>query len=193
MYRLLAASCSAVILFMPVIGNTADIGNPAFATPGAPSGKNINTSDRIFVLGAAAGGTAEVDLGRLAGDSAGSDAVKNFARHMIEAHAKANEQLSALAGKFGITAPKEPDADHKAIRARLDKMTGTEFDFAYLNSQLSDHQKAVQLFAYEATAGQNEELKQFAAETLPVIMRHLRETGEIRAQEFGIQLSTLSE
>jgi len=62
MYRLLAASCSAIILLVPVVGNTGDIGNPAFATPGAPSGK---ISILVIVLGAAAGGTAEVDLGRL--------------------------------------------------------------------------------------------------------------------------------
>jgi len=35
MYRLLATGCSAIILLVPVVGNTGDIGNPAFATPGA--------------------------------------------------------------------------------------------------------------------------------------------------------------
>jgi len=39
MYRLLATGCSAIILLVPVVGNTGDIGNPAFATPGRRPGK----------------------------------------------------------------------------------------------------------------------------------------------------------
>ena len=104
----------------------AQIGNPAGVepgtpqtSPGVPAPHYPNTQDRLFARLAAAGGMAEVDLGRLAQQKAHAAEVKEFARQMVEDHSKANMQLGSLANSANIPLPSEPDPDHKALRADL--------------------------------------------------------------------------
>src|SRR5689334_5346937 len=61
--------------------------------------------DHAFMTAAAQGGTAEVELGKLAKDHGSNDAVKNFGQHMIDDHSKANDELKDLASKKGVTLP----------------------------------------------------------------------------------------
>jgi putative membrane protein len=159
----------------------AQIGNPAGMAPGtegsvpSPSaGELKNTADELFVRLAGVGGLVEVDLGTLAGRKSMSDAVKSFARQMIDDHSKANVRLAAAAKKADIDVPKEPDAEHKAIRARLDQLGQDAFDLAYMNGQVQDHIKTVQLLQWEISSGQNRDIQQFAAETLPTVLAHLQ-------------------
>jgi putative membrane protein len=188
--RLLATLSSIVVLLTAPA--TAQPGNPAGMAPltpqeapGKPAPHQPNQADRLFVRQAAMGGLAEVELGKLAAQKGQSDAVKDFARLMIEDHVKANERLSALAEQAGLTPPKEIDQEHRAVRDRLEKLSGAEFDRAYIQSQLQDHQKTAQLLEWEIGSAQDPALKSFAAETLPVVLRHLRRAQEIAAELTG--------
>ena len=100
----------------PLLGKA---GNPAGMTPGTGP-LQPNNSDRVFVRAAAIGGMAEVELGKLAQQKAQSDAVKDFARLMVEDHSKANDLLISLAKEDGIAVPGELDQEHKAMRDRIE-------------------------------------------------------------------------
>ena len=178
MMRLLATVSSVVVLLAAPAWGQA--GNPAGMTPGTGP-HQPNNADRLFVRAAAIGGTAEVELGRLAERKGQSDAVKEFAWRMVEDHSKANDRLMTLAKEDGIPVPDELDQEHKAMRAQLEAMSGPEFDLAYLQGQVIDHQKMVQLLEYEIGSGQDVELKGFASEVLPVVLRHLRAAQDIQA------------
>src|SRR5688500_7495750 len=69
------------------------------STTGGPA--SFAPADLEFVLKAADDGLAEVTLGKLAQEKADSAEVKQFARHMVEDHAKANEELAGLATARG--------------------------------------------------------------------------------------------
>jgi putative membrane protein len=150
----------------PAIGQE---GNPGGAEPGV----DVNAADRVFVMAAAQGGMAEVELAKLAGKAARSKAVKEFADRMEKDHGKANSKLKSIAGKEGIALPKDVGPDHKALTKKLKGLSGAQFDLAYMKAQVSEHQKTVQLLAHESTAGQNAALKEFAVEVLPVVLQHL--------------------
>ena len=92
---------------------------------------------------------------------------------MVTDHAKANEQLTNIARQANIPLPTEPAPDHKAMKAELDKMSGQDFDRAYMQGHFIEHQKAVSSLEYEIGQGQNAELQKFAAETLPTVLSHL--------------------
>src|SRR4051812_22455280 len=90
----------------------AQIGNPAGMTPstpivepGTPAPGQPNTPDRLFVFLMGTGGLAEVQAAKLAGDKAGSDAVKGLAGMMVRDHAQANDKLAGLARQSGIPLP----------------------------------------------------------------------------------------
>jgi putative membrane protein len=180
--RLLATlSTVTVLLAAPAF---AQSGNPAFMTPDTGP-EQPNNADRIFVHAAAIGGKAEVELGELAEQKAQSEAVKDFGRRMVEDHGKANERLISIAKDAGIPVPDELDQEHKAMRDRLEAMSGAAFDLAYLDGQVADHQKTAQLLEHEIGSGQQVDLKTFAAETLPVVLAHLRLAQELQAEMTG--------
>jgi putative membrane protein len=176
--RLLAiVAFGAVLLALPAL---AQNGNPAFMTPGTGADQP-NVSDRNFARAAAAGGLAEVEFGRLAQQKARSDAVKYFGQRMVEDHGKANDQLKGLAKEDGVPLPEKLDPEHMAIHDRLAGLSGAAFDQAYLQAQVADHQQTAQLFEYEIGAGQDGDLKSFASQTLPVVLKHLEMAQHIQA------------
>jgi putative membrane protein len=65
----------------------------------------MSALDNQFVMDAAHGGMAEVQLGQLALQRSTNPEVKRFAQQMIQEHSRANEELMRLATQKGITPP----------------------------------------------------------------------------------------
>jgi putative membrane protein len=129
--------------------------------------------DKKFLKDAAIGGMVKVELGKLAVQKASSDAVKQFAQKMVDDHTRANEEVKQIAHKANISLPDSLDSKHQSRIDKLSKLAGTEFDRAYIKDQLKDHQQDVKEFQNEAENGNHEELKNFAAKTLPTLQEHL--------------------
>ena len=167
----------------------AQIGNPAGMAPdtkmeasGKPAPNQTNYQDRLFAQLASGGGMAEVEFGRLAAERAGNSRVKEFAQRMVEDHGKANDTLKGLADKSKIPLPVELGPDHQKQRSDLEKLEGAAFDLAYMRGQVMEHQKTVQLLAWEIDSGQDAEIKQFAVATLPTVMHHLEMARNLVAE-----------
>lgn len=177
------APAVAALAFLTTASAKAQIGtgNPAAMAPGTPQSApgmpaphQPNQNDSLFVYEATIGGRAEVLFGQLAEQKGGAQAIKDFGHQMVIDHNKANQQLSQLAKAANLPQPGELDAEHKALRSQLDKLNGPEFDLAYTRGQVADHQKTAQLFEWEIGFGQDPQLKAFASETLPIVLRHLQ-------------------
>jgi putative membrane protein len=159
---------------------TGSAGSPGTASdPGGRSGSGVksgqlSTADRKFVTEAAEAGMAEVAAGRLAVQKAQDPMVKQFAQRMIDEHTAANGELMKLAGSRGVPLPSEPDRSRSKELDALQKRSGADFDRAYMNGQVADHQKAVTLFERKAKSGQDPELSQWAAKMLPTLREHLQ-------------------
>lgn len=138
----------------------------------APSGKA--QADQKFIIEAARGGMAEVELGKLAADKASSDQVKQFGQRMVSDHGKANDELKTIAGGKNITLPTDLDAKDKALHDRLSKLSGAQFDRAYMQAMVRDHRKDVNEFKRESTSGKDADVKAFASKTLPTLEEHLK-------------------
>jgi len=135
-------------------------------------------SDQHFVMEAAKGGLAEVELGKLASDKASSDQVKQFGKRMVDDHGKANDELKSLAQSKNITLPTSVDPKDKAFEDRLSKMSGEQFDRAYMQHMLADHRKDVNAFRTESQSGKDPEIKAWAAKTLPTLQEHLKQAQD---------------
>lgn len=150
----------------------------AQATGSSPRQK---TSDTKFIKEAADGGMAEVELGQLAVEKASSDDVKKFGQRMVDDHGKANEKLKAIAASKNIDLPQEPSAKHKATKARLAKLSGAQFDHAYMADMVKDHKTDVAMFHRESDGGGDPDVKAFATETLPTLEEHLKQAEGLAA------------
>lgn len=135
-----------------------------------------------FWTSAAAGGLAEVEIGKLAADHAESADVKNFGQMMVRDHSAANEELKSIAGQKNVPLPTSLDPMHQTIRDRLDGMKGAAFDREFTDVMVDDHQKAIELFQTAANSAPDPQAKAFAAKTLPVLEKHLAAAKDIRAK-----------
>ena len=161
---------STVVLAMaaaPALAQTKQAKAPAAAA-------SKQSADQKFVMEAAKGGMAEVELGKLAQEKAASEQVKNFGKRMVDDHGKANDELQTLAKNKNITLPTDLDPKEKALKDRLSKLSGAAFDRAYMNAMVQDHRKDVNAFKAESTRGQDPDVKAFASKTLPTLEDHLK-------------------
>ena len=98
------------------------------------SAATASSQDRTFIMEAAAGGMAEVELGRLASQKASRSEVKEFGQMMVDDHTKANNQLMKIAQEKGLAAPHALKPQDKATKDQLSKLSGEAFDRAYIST-----------------------------------------------------------
>ncbi|HEV7858791.1 MAG TPA: DUF4142 domain-containing protein [Pyrinomonadaceae bacterium] len=150
----------------------------------------LSSMDRKFMMEAAAGGMAEVAMARLATEHASSDAVKQYAQHMIDDHTKANDELMQLASTKGVTLPTGPDAKHQAMMAKMQALSGAAFDREYVkNAGVKDHETMEKLFQKESGGAKDADTKAFASKTLPTVQDHLRMAREMNTSMMGAKSS----
>jgi putative membrane protein len=130
--------------------------------------------DETFVTKAAAGGLAEVELGKLAAQKASDPDVKAFGQRMVDDHSKANDKLKEIATTKGVTVPTQLKGEAKSLYDKLSKASGAAFDKMYMHDMLMDHQKDVKEFEKESSSAKDSDVKQFAADTLPTLKEHLK-------------------
>jgi putative membrane protein len=137
-------------------------------------------ADSAFANKAAISGMAEVALGKMAAAKGASSPVKEFGNMMVTDHGKANAELMGIAQKKGLTLPTGLDAEHQAKSDSLSRLSGAEFDRAYIKVMIEGHNKTLALINAEATGGQDMDLRSFAAKTSPVVQHHLDEITKIQ-------------
>jgi putative membrane protein len=163
---------------------------PQRQSPDATMGTQQNTTattpqvdDKKFVKEAAIGGLTEVELGKLALQKASDSNVKQFAQKMVDDHTKANDQLKQVASKENIQVPDSLDSKHQSHIDKLSKLSGEQFDKAYVKDQLKDHEKDVREFSNEAQGGNDPLVKSFASSTLPTLQEHLSMVKNLNKSE----------
>lgn len=174
-----------VFSFVLAMSFTAAAQNKDASGTAMSSKKSAGTtaSDTMFVKKAARGGLAEVELGQLAAQKGSSEEVKKFGQRMVDDHSKANDELKQVAAQKHIDLPTEPSAKDKATKARLEKLSGEQFDRAYMADMVKDHRTDVAEFAHESKMGKDEAVKSFAQQTLPTLREHLKQAEQIAPQQ----------
>jgi putative membrane protein len=103
------------------------------------------SNDRTFVMNAAIGGMAEVEMGKLAAEKATDPRVKQFGQKMVDDHSKANDDLKTVATQR-----------------------------AYVKEMVKDHDEDVKEFHKQSQNGQDSAVRDFASKTLPTLQEHQR-------------------
>jgi predicted outer membrane protein/sporulation protein YlmC with PRC-barrel domain len=134
-----------------------------------------------FVEQAAISNQFEIESSQLALDAAENQEIRDFAQRMVDDHSNAGEQLKSTVESAGLelTVPEELDQEHADKLAQLQSATGADFDQQYAQMQVEAHDKAVELFSSYAERGDEEALKEFAADTLPTLQEHKEQIESI--------------
>ena len=178
--RTISKRCAfgAAVAFAFALTALAQESNASARRATATDGRSV-TSDQTFLKEAAEGGLAEVELGQLAAEKSSNEDVKRFAERMVEDHAKANENLKQLAAQKGVSLPTEPSPQQKANNERLSKLSGDEFDKAYMSDMLKDHRTDITAFEQESDSGTDSDIKKFASQALPTLREHLKQAESV--------------
>ncbi|MGO1078935.1 DUF4142 domain-containing protein [Inquilinus sp. CA228] len=160
-----------------------------------PSGTVTDQSlpaDGIFILQMAVGGFVMIEFGHLAEQKSTNNAVRGFARQIIEEHTRVRDRLVDLIRASGFRYSVDLDPEHRAIHGLLVQLSGIAFDQAYVAGQITDLTTLSQILVYEIGSGQDTALRTFASETLPVILQQLR-TAQTIAVVLADQIATSSQ
>ena len=134
-----------------------------------------------FVAKAAMSDIYEVQAGKVAADKAQSDVVKQFGQQMVDAHTKTTDELMGIvkSKNIKVDVPTKLDSEHQKLIDDLNSASAKDFDKTYASQQVDAHQNAVKLFKKYAEDGDDPDVKQFAAKTLPAIEHHLDEAKKL--------------
>lgn len=147
-------------------------------TPAAPA---LNKADQNIVIGMARANMAEIGAAKLAVSKSQNAQVKAFAQQMIDDHTRALNDVTALAQNKGVTLPTEPDAKHKAMAAKLGKMSGAAFDKAYMaQAGVADHTSVHSALKKDQARAKDPDVKALAAKMLPTVEQHLHSATELK-------------
>jgi putative membrane protein len=143
--------------------------------------------DEYFAMRAYSDGLAEVAKSRLAVEKATQPAVKEFAERMVKDHMECNKKIAELARKKRFVLPVVTDFVHTAAMARLAKMSGSDFDKAYMMAQTCAHKEALHLFEHESRKGEDPDLKDLATKTMPTLQEHAKSAFELAGEKSEYQ------
>jgi putative membrane protein len=158
--------------------------NPA---NGMTNGSAASFGDQAFVRQVFESDAAEVQLGQLAQQKSQSPDVKQLGQKMAENRAKLDEQLKPIAQQLSVEMPKKPSKKQKELVAKLEALSGPQFDEEYLKAVAKDNQKDVKNFQSEAGAAQNPNLQQAAKQDESILAQHQQSVEQI-AQKHNVQL-----
>jgi putative membrane protein len=157
----------------------SDVNNPN-SRPNQNQPDVQRVDDKKFLQDAALGGLTEVALGKLAIEKGSSDAVKQFGQKMIDDHTKSNDELKQLATAGSVNVPDALDSKHQSRVDKLAKLSGADFDKAYIKDQLKYHQQNVKEFQQEEQYGSVVEVKSLASKALPTMQQHLELAKDLK-------------
>jgi putative membrane protein len=144
--------------------------------------KTKAAGERTFLREAGYADLAEVQLGQLAKQKASSPEVKQFAERMVNDHTKNYDQLKQVAQQEGVALPDKLSPRDEASKARLEKLSGKEFDHAYMQDMVRDHTTDVAKFKDESKENVSPAVKNYVDQTLPTIESHLKDARTVEPQ-----------
>lgn len=114
--------------------------------------------------------------------------MRAFAQRMVADHSGVNKQAWALVRKLHVT-PEENDTSRSlaqggaAARDRLKVMSGSAFDKAYVDNEVSYHRTVLDAIDKTLIPGaSNAELKALLTKVRPAIAAHLEHARHMQAQ-----------
>jgi len=159
------------------------------ATPGAGVWIPPTLVDRSFLHRTMERSLAQVEMGRLAAQKSMSDDVKRFGQMMTEIHDRLETQLNPIAQRLGVMEPKGPSKKEKMEIAKMQALSGADFDTAFIKTMLKAQEHDIKSFENEAQNGRDPATQEVAAKDEATLNRRLARLQQL-AQAHGVTLES---
>jgi putative membrane protein len=151
--------------------------------------QDTKSADKAFIKDASEGSLAEVNFAKLALEKSKDPNVRKFAEKMITDHEKLINDMKPFAVKYDVKPSGTPIMDHAKYQ-ELKMKSGTDFDRAYVEAMVKDHNDDLKKFIDEENSTSDPELKATVAKGEKVVYEHTQMIDSI-AHMGGIQTPPL--
>lgn len=157
------------------------------ASAEAPAGKS---SDQLLAK-ALQGSMVQVELGKLAQRNAQSTGVNALGARLAHDHARIGKILAAVSHDRGMVVATSLDSSEREQVESLSAKTGADFDAAYTEQMVSDHEAAIALFK-AAAQSDDPSLSQLAKLVLPTLREDQRLASSYEKLNAGYNLQAVA-
>jgi len=148
--------------------------------------------DSALIVDVDGSNSAELSLGRMAQQKATNAQVKQFAQRMVTDHQSMQNEWRAVASQGGVTISGTVNPTYQQQVTRLNQLSGAEFDRAFMNAMVQNHQSAVNAFQSRGQNSSSTEVRTLVNKGLPTIQEHLRVARQLSAQVGGDSIATIA-
>ena len=192
--REILAACVAIAVLV-ACGGTDETLDTAVATGQLPTPSTASTdlsglSDaNMFSVLALINGS-EIRAAQLAEQRATNLQIKEFATDMIREHRSLQESVDSVALMLNVTPQSPPVADSmqarmQALRDSVSTIASTEFDRAYMQSQVQAHEQALEALRQLTTAADAAPLRATIDRAIEAVETHLTRARSITPAAAG--------
>src|SRR5687767_2960993 len=142
-------------------------------------------ADKLFVVMAAIDNEFEIQAGQKAQQKSQNDQVKQVAQKMVDDHTKAKQQLQQVAQQLQVQLPEQLPRMKQATLQVMNALPADQFDKHYMAHLQAQHARDVTKFNSTSQLAQNDQVKQFAQQQLPVLQQHFAHVNQT-AQAMGL-------
>jgi putative membrane protein len=162
---------------------------PTTTTTSGKTGEEELRNDLPFLREAAGANLLEVTLGRVAQSRASDTRVKDFGGRMVTDHTNLQQQLTTFTSTYGVGFTPGLTAQQQQDVNRLQGLSGSDFDRAYITLMVQDHQTDVAKFQDESQDADSPRVRELASASLPVLQQHLSLAQRV-ARLINVQVAT---
>lgn len=160
---------------------------PAFSVMAEDASKKGGLNDAEIAHIVVTANQVDIDAGNLAMKKASHKDVHAYAHRMVNEHTDVNKQATELVTKLNVTpqdnaVSKSLKVDGKKNLAKLNGLSGNEFDKAYIDGEVKLHQQVIDVADNQLVSNvKNEELKALLVKVRPALVSHLEHAQQIQA------------
>jgi len=156
---------------------TAVATTPTTTTPTTPYSTTATAdanvkADSKFIREVAADNKLEADLGQLAESKAENSEVRQFAQRMVADHNRLQSDWLNMSSRNGRPLNPSYGKHHRKKLDELQKLSGKDFDRAYMTLMIQDHKDYIDYFQKEGRAAQSTQVRNLVSAGLPMLEQH---------------------
>jgi putative membrane protein len=159
---------------------------PVATTPTNPSSGQTASADvkadAKFIREVAADNMLEIQMAQLAEQKAQSSSVKQFAERIISDHQRMQSDWTSMASGSGYSFKPGIGKNHRSKLNKLQKLSGREFDRAFITQVVQDRKDYIDYFEKEGRAAHSAQVRQLVNRDVATLRTHFTQGKRIGAQ-----------
>jgi putative membrane protein len=159
--------------------NPREAQNQSIVTAEAARGTR-NTHQIEFLMEALRTSLAEARMGELAAQQSYDQPVRDYGTRLKSDHTAHAAELERMLEPLGVNIPTEPSAEALSQLASLERLSGEEFDAAFIQMMIWTHTEAIEKYGAQTHANPDRSLHDFAQRSLPMLREHLAAAESLR-------------